>query len=429
MKRREQRQPPCLTDVESDRLSCLPGHVIDQILSHLSIREAVRTSVLSSKWRYKWSTLPTLVFDNHCLPISSQDHSIIKNKLVRIIDHVLLLHSGAINKFKLSHRDLIGVTDIDRWTLHLTRRSIKELVLEIWKGHRYKIPSCLFTCQSLIHLELFNCWLKPPSTFIGFRNLKSLDLQHVTMDQDVFENMVSNCLLLERLTLMNFDGFTHLNIDAPNLQFFDIGGKFEDVRFENTFHLAVVSIGLYLNLENEKNRWQGSSSNLLKFFVHLPHVRRLEVQSYFLKYLAVGVVPLKLPRPCVDLTYLSIRINFNDSKEISAALCLLRSSPNLQELEVLARTEEQQTTLGTQAYCWEDDYWNCPVMQLQFVRIDGISGIKPELDFISFLLLYSPVLERMTVKPASSNGESELMKELLRFRRASERAEIIYLDP
>lgn len=69
------------------------------------------------------------------------------------------------------------------------------------------------------------------------------------------------------------------------------------------------------------------------------------------------------------------------------------------------------------------------MMQLRFARIDGISGIKPELDYISFLLLYSPVLERMTVKPVSSNGGLELMKELLRFRRASGQAEIIYLDP
>jgi hypothetical protein len=42
----------------------------------------------------------------------------------------------------------------------------------------------------------------------------------VTMAQDVFGNLISSCPLLERLTLMNFDGFTHLNIDAPKLQFF-----------------------------------------------------------------------------------------------------------------------------------------------------------------------------------------------------------------
>ena len=34
-------------------------------------------------------------------------------------------------KFKLSHRELVGVTDIDRWTLHLARRPVKEFVLEI----------------------------------------------------------------------------------------------------------------------------------------------------------------------------------------------------------------------------------------------------------------------------------------------------------
>jgi hypothetical protein len=67
-------------------------------------------------------------------------------------------------------------------------------------------------------------------------------------------------------------------------------------------------------------------------------------------------------------------------------------------------------------------------MRVRHVRIDGISGIKPELDFISFLLLYSHVLERMTVKPALNVGP-KLMKEVLRLRRASGRAEVIYLGP
>lgn len=275
--------------MELDKISNLPGHVIDHILSNLSIREAVRTSVLSSRWRYKWATLPHLAFDNQCFPVSSQDHTIVKNKLVNIVDHVLLLHNGPIYKFKLSHRDLLGIIDIDRWILHLSRHSIKEFVLEIWKGQRYKMPSSLFSCHSLTHLELFNCLLKPPLTFKGFRSLKSLDLQHVTLAQDVFGSLIPSCPLLERLTLMNFEGFTHLNIDAPNLQFFDIGGAFEDISFENTFCLTVISIGLYVNVGNDKRRAYANSSNLLNFFVHLPHIRRLEVQSYFLKVIIVLV--------------------------------------------------------------------------------------------------------------------------------------------
>ena len=51
--------------------------------------------------------------------------------------------------------------------------------------------------------------------------------------------------------------------------------------------------------------------------------------------MAVGHTPGKLPSPCMELNYLSIRINMNDTDENLAALCLLRSSPSLQELEIL----------------------------------------------------------------------------------------------
>lgn len=282
-KHREPPKLPCKIETEQDKLSNLPAHVIDQILSQLPIKDAVRTSILSRKWRYKWATIPHLVFDNLCISVSSQDQILVRNKLVNVVDHVLLLHNGPIFKFKLSHQDLLGVTDIDRWILHISRSSIKEFILEIWKGQRYKVPSSLFCCRELIHLELFNCLLKPPTTFKGFRNLKSLDLQHITLAQNVFENLISSCPMLERLTLMNFDGFSHLNIDAPNLQFFDIGGVFDDVSFENTFNLALVSIGLYVNVKKDQTLVLGSSSKLLRFFVHLPHIRRLEIQSYFLK--------------------------------------------------------------------------------------------------------------------------------------------------
>ncbi|KAL3505248.1 hypothetical protein ACH5RR_035089 [Cinchona calisaya] len=432
MKQRELPKVPCKLEMEVDKISNLPGHIIDKILSHLSLRDAVRTSLLSSKWRYKWITLPHLVFDNQSVLVSSQDQTLIKNKLVNIVDHVLLLHSEPIQKFKLSHRDLQGVSDIDRWILFLSRGSVKEFVLEIWKGHRYKLPSSIYSCQNLIHLELFNCLLKPPPTFDGFKNLKSIDLQHITMDQDAFEYMISSCPLLERLTLMNFDGFTNLNIHAPKLLFFDMGGVFESVNFQDTFQLAVVSIGLYTNTGFECNLTFGSAGNLIEFFAHLPRIQRLEVQSYFLKYLTTGKVPGRLPTPCMELSFLSLRINFNDIEESLAALCLLRSSPNLQELEMLARPEEQ-SAVRAPANVADEDYENCPFNQLRFVKIAGISGLRQELNFIKFLLANSPVLEKMSVKPIAMDGGwellKELMKELLRFRRASVQAQIIYLDP
>ncbi|CAI8601765.1 unnamed protein product [Vicia faba] len=197
--------------MESDRISCLPDQLIDKIISYLPIKETGGTSVLSRKWGKKWSTQPDLVFDKRSVStLALEDLSIIRRKFLRMIDHVLLLHSGPINKFKLSNSgsNIMGVNslaDIHRWILHLTR--------------------------SLCRLKLYYCCLKPLMTF-----------------------------------------------------------------------------------ESNQGILHGCSNNLLKLFDHQPHIERLVIGDYFLKYLAAGVVPVKLPTPCMNLTYLGLLINFIDSK-------------------------------------------------------------------------------------------------------------------
>ncbi|PRQ26568.1 putative F-box domain-containing protein [Rosa chinensis] len=106
-------------EMELDRISNLPSDkcdVIDKILSHLPLRDVARTCVLSSKWRFK-------------------------------------LSQGCKH-----------LRDIDRWILHLSRYSLKQFVVDLWEGQpmpRYKMPSCMFSCQDIIHLKLRNFPLKP----------------------------------------------------------------------------------------------------------------------------------------------------------------------------------------------------------------------------------------------------------------------------
>jgi hypothetical protein len=278
-------------DPELDRISCLPGHIIDQILSLMPIKEAVRTSVLSSSWRNIWYTLPNLVFDKHCISVAaSKDPSVINNKFLRIVDHVLLQHSGPINKFMFSDNEnglirVCDVSDVHRWVLHLSRRSIKELELQFWLKERYKIPWCLFSCQSLRHLGLHSCQFKLPTMFEGFRNLKKLVLVEVTLAQDDYENMISGCPLLDHLVLMEVDGFSQINIHAPNLKTFQFYGKFEDIIIENSFKITTVFVDLvnYLNSKTNQSKLHGCSNNLLKFFAHQCHVQFLEIGYSFLK--------------------------------------------------------------------------------------------------------------------------------------------------
>ncbi|KAJ0432731.1 putative leucine-rich repeat domain superfamily, F-box-like domain superfamily [Helianthus annuus] len=46
-----------------DRITTLPQAIVETILCLLPIEEAARTSVLSREWRYKWTTIPKLEFD------------------------------------------------------------------------------------------------------------------------------------------------------------------------------------------------------------------------------------------------------------------------------------------------------------------------------------------------------------------------------
>ncbi|AES59149.2 F-box/FBD-like domain protein, partial [Medicago truncatula] len=419
-----------MTDVESDKISCLPDHLIGQILSHLTIKEAVTTSVLSSEWRNKWSTQPDLVFDSRCVSTAiSKDPSVIESKFLRIVDHVLLLHSGPINKFEVSdsYRDIIidvnAMADIDRWIRHLTGRHIKEFVLDICFDQRYKIPSSLFSCQGLHHLDLNYCWLKPPTKFEGFRSMKILYLNRVTMSQDAFNNMIYGCPVLEKLTLAKIDGLTHINIHAPNLKFFEVDDEFESINFDNTFQLANVFI--YMKSKSNQGRLHGFSSNLANFFDHLPRIQSLQIADGFLKYLATGIVPEKLPTLCVNLRSICLWINFNDLKQVSVVLCLLKSSPNLRDLRMIVQRDELTAHLTPASYCWKDIFSD-PSMPLgvQHVSI-GISGIKSELDFIRFLLLHSPMLEKVIVEP-DVEIRSEVMTELLQLKKMSRQAEVIY---
>jgi hypothetical protein len=197
------------------------------------------------------------VFDKHCVShVSSEDPLVIENEFLKIVDHVLSVHSGPINMFKFRDRkNLVSDSaDIDRWILHLTGRSIKELVLKAYTDEQYKIPLCLFSCRSLHRLKLKWCWLEPPMTFEGFRNLKSIDIMLVTVAQEAFENLISNCPLLEELKLTEVDGLDQINIHAPNLKLFEIVGEFEGISFDDTFQLATILIDLWTDLNSETNK-------------------------------------------------------------------------------------------------------------------------------------------------------------------------------
>ncbi|XP_058194710.1 F-box/FBD/LRR-repeat protein At1g13570-like isoform X2 [Rhododendron vialii] len=357
-----------------DIISHLPGNVLEKILMCLPIQDAVRTSILSRKWRYVWVKLPQLVFDDL---FYRHFHKTPHDKLLMIIYQVMLLHRGPIIKFALCVSGLQSCSEIDNLILVVSNNDIQDFTIRIWKGEPYKLPSSLYTCSLLKHLNIRSCILKPPPGFEGFNRLLSLYLYDVVIAEDVLSHLISSCPLLEDLTLQSSTSLDSLEVVGPNLKSVCCEGHFRSICFSNTSHLANVSIYL-----------QGSRNKL---------------------FLSEG--------------------------EISSSVVLLGSVPVIEflELDFCIVKAFPGPTSAIRAVLDFSEVHGCSdvsLNQLRKVDMNNVSGTKPELEFIELLLAKSPMLEVMLIELNAQNIADHLriVKELTGFRRASPQAEMKFVD-
>ncbi|XP_050221219.1 uncharacterized protein LOC126671490 [Mercurialis annua] len=110
------------------------------------------------------------------------------------------------------------------------------------------------------------------------------------------------------------------------------------------------------------------------------------------------------------------------------------SSPNLQKLEIGSfAADDNIDPLAPELFKVEDLLDNA-LKRLRVVKmkISHKEEVKPELEFIKFLLAESVVLEKMFIQPAEGADAGEgfkILKEITRFKRSSSEAEILFLDP
>ncbi|CAN0876707.1 F-box/FBD/LRR-repeat protein At1g13570 [Linum grandiflorum] len=359
-----------------DLITDLPQSILESILSRMPIRDAVRTSILSTKWRYRWTILSQLVFDDSCVE-ACNERSLVESNLISFITRTLFLHQGPIHKFQLSTSYLQCCPDLDQWLLFLSRTDIKELIVELGECEWFRIPSSLFNCKRLTRLELCRCEFNPPPSFKSFLHLRSLNLYEVQVGRDAIESLISGCPLLESLSLSYFDSLA-LTIRAPNLKYLCLEGEFTDICLENTPSLLALSIAVYMTEDTAEHLDQSSCCNFINFLGGVPLLERLIGHIYFTKGSSHTLAAMEAP----DLAF------------------------------------------------WAEE---CPrdfiFKQLGHVKMTDMSGLPHEMELIKFLLANSPALEVMSITPSvyATDSRLDMLIELLRFRRASPEAEISFL--
>lgn len=126
-------------------------------------------------------------------------------------------------------------------------------------------------------------------------------------------------------------------------------------------------------------------------------------------------------------------IRFEFLREVSCALCLIRSSPNLQKLRLTFHYTKSDTADDEEAvdkFLDSQDFSDIFLNKLREVEMKINDCSKPGMEFVRLLLVKSPLLETMHIRHNGDyyNGYRILQKGK-RFPRASSTAEIIYFNP
>nr|XP_010905719.1 F-box/LRR-repeat protein At4g14103-like [Elaeis guineensis] len=216
-----------------DRISSLPDSLLLVILSMLPTIDAVKTSIVSKRWRNLWTQLPHLDLQFSPESFTQNPHHVRKarQKFLEFVSGCLILRNpDPLQRFRLSfnfyerakHSAMVGV-----WFRSALERHVKELILDVARGgesgfyrHRdmYSLPTSLYRYELLTSLSLCYCEIKLPTNPLGWRLLRSLTLSLTTLSDDLLERIFLECSSLETLILKECDGKSARTVAAPNLK-------------------------------------------------------------------------------------------------------------------------------------------------------------------------------------------------------------------
>ncbi|XP_043705058.1 F-box/FBD/LRR-repeat protein At1g13570-like, partial [Telopea speciosissima] len=311
--------------IREDHISNLPDEVLSYIISLLTLREAVRTSTLSRRWKYLWRTsVSNLDFaaDNMLgsrnPPTTHQACQERTSKFIGVVDQTLeLLQDFKVQRFRIcSHWDSKYVSCLYRWIKFAIISGVKELHLDFYNkssskldSRLYKFPSDLLACgkiSSLNHLYLSCCTfdiLRPYPGFEGFDSVTTLSLEYVFITDKDVEDLLCHCSHLEWLKLAKCNRIVYLRISSPSLRLkylgvndlsqlveiklcasslvtFEFTGYMVNFCFEN----APLLVNVMLHIGGNFYTMDGATYAVTKLPTYLPQLETLVIYNTWLYF-------------------------------------------------------------------------------------------------------------------------------------------------
>ncbi|KAF5203779.1 F-box/LRR-repeat protein [Thalictrum thalictroides] len=205
-----------------DRISSLPDEIIHHIFSFMDMRDVVRTSILSNRWKTLWLSTSNLNFSFSLCSVckewdvvmlfDSQCDSCKKTRKssMDFVDRVLMFRESCnIDKFNLfCTLEKLDGARLHTWVLAALKRNAQSLILQLYGCFiPIELPSKLFTSNSTVLKLLLNNSsgappAKLPNSICTSSRIKDLELKGVSFpNANADGELILSCPVLENLCI------------------------------------------------------------------------------------------------------------------------------------------------------------------------------------------------------------------------------------
>ncbi|KAL7100147.1 hypothetical protein ACP275_09G129400 [Erythranthe tilingii] len=402
----------------------LPDEMLIAILSCLSsVKDAVRTSVLSTRWRYLWMFISgKLEFDDRELigfPGRGDSATVKRKKFKSWVNHVLNLHQGsAVDSLVIRFTNLrlrARSSHIDNWIHFAVKKKVQKFELNL------SVPNGFHCCYKFPTIDkLFKSYV--------FGSLRSLRLVDVDIEDDVVRSLLVLCPSIEYLCIRASNATKNLEVvdPLPNLKELEISdchnlesmkiyamslvsctyqGREIGLPFKRTPNLTELTLGeeFFQSFMFEPNKHSSYSVQLVKLVLNLKSVRRERAN-----------VSLDLPQ-LYSLKWLELNTVTEFGQMLFFFMSLIKASPNLQEFKMKIVYLIDHHSLGGR-YRSTPSIVKMPFpsvtasttngfhhKNLKLIEVVGFIGSRKEFEFLTELFKVAPLLDTVLFNTQSDS--------------------------
>ncbi|KAJ4816301.1 F-box family protein [Rhynchospora pubera] len=425
----------------------LPNSILVHILSFLRTTEAAQTCVLSLRWRYLWTYIPTLIMEGYeC------------NKAKKMNTFLQLCRSPYLRQVTLTLAKTVDHESCFRWVdFAMHHKDVEGLSLKVATGRwsfenlHYSLPENIFSrSQFLRVLVLYGCELRNIGT-VDLRNVRKLSFSNINVVGNSLNDLLAACPRAEILKLEYSDSVTDLSatlaelkkiklvqcdqlksarLTVPNLQVVKIKDSFksgiECFRLCGMVNVMEAYIYITEDIQSSDSKIQG----YVDLLHNLGQAKQLTMHSS-------AETMLNWSRVIADCSSMKVlRFKLISSGEQSSLLlmpALLNKFPNLEEFKLHQCGSNRNWFSDDEASSgpnYGDSFpVNYSLQCLKRISILDYNNEKHVFKLVKFLLQNAIVLESISFVNCFGDFLEYLeLIEVFKICKASPKAEIVFED-